>query len=1040
MKSEWILLLTLCVGITPAPITTRPGESTTNHLDQPGDAARSTLEMARWNKLQFNTIQILKTGRLPAVLTSDTKKASQLIVHMANSDAPLWLRLIAKNTCDNTDIQLVTHLSWQNTMGRIWNTPEARPAFDYIMGNLEIAFRTEFAILDYQRRITMTDDLNNHLVIYGNDPREDFHFVHVSFDLGRHKDGELYVRPYGQLANHTRVYLGQPHKDLRLRRGHLEEPPDQDNGTYSLQDEEIETRRSINHPPTGPKVSESTFIGYDCGLPQDIKTVRAPVPEECEKRFNRIITRGKQTYFVMQEVNSYRITTKTCTLTRTSVPVYCGNYDHQTLNLPDVEMRKPIQISADDCRKYHESKTYTVEVVPTDSQVKTLSFTLSGDDGARNQIQYESHGKTIVSETEVECQGVEWLSPEAHTKVQNIVRWVQDEIVLNTQTILVKAEGRMAIYDSQIRLPATCSPHLGKCESRDITYTWTPPSEDDQCRVFLSRESHGEEYQVSTTAGPQTIYVDNEKLIRLVKKDPLTKCGRVMYRTNFQQFFLYDDLEDPWPKSKERQINDKDLSVVTYFNHQDSWLLQTVRNEMKEFIAALLEKWCKEEQAENTQQFGDLAAKVHARAKGETVQLHQNRFATAAGELWYTYLCREVTAFAQDKEVCYDALPVQLKPVDRDLALTVEKERRRKKNSTHDNLPIGEIQFFLEPLTRRLTTVANIIPCTSYLAPGYENDQGRWMIAAPELIPTTTPEVLGRSSFFDIGLNETVHGSWEDGGLYSMDALQRFEEYQLMPRVKDQAVTNIAEGTFSATYTPAARQRYYLHNLGIPDLQISIWQSLWNRIQTTGALFSFFIGVYVIIMLVVRTIRYIFIGAAPDGQTWGRKLLNILCPTFVAAFQYYRSARRTHRTHTSSWDDNKDQFQQLLSAPSTPGVTYRRANSPSPDEKQKAECQGCQEEDPSSPPPHVERSSFRPETPIRPILKRTASSLHSRPETPIKPVYPQLSPPPVSTTDVFRRAADALVAIETAKDPLYQNLIPRAEQTRLTTFAATTHH
>ena len=185
----------------------------------------------------------------------------------------------------------------------------------------------------------------------------------------------------------------------------------------------------------------------------------------------------------------------------------------------------------------------------------------------------------------------------------------------------------------------------------------------------------------------------------------------------------------------------------------------------------------------------------------------------------------------------------------------------------------------------------------------------------------------------------------------------------MMPRVKDLTVSNLAEGTYSAPYTPMGRQRYYLHNLGIPDLQISIWQSLWNRIQATGAVFAFFIGIYAIVMLCIRTMRYVFIGAAPDGQSWGQKLLSICCPTFIAAFRYYTNTRRRFRRAT------------------------RRPTPPAFDEEQ--------------PPP-----SNTPNAPSPPQSPSTYRKV-VQPRPP-KRVYPILALPPTTTADVLRRATNLL--------------------------------
>ena len=781
----------------------------------------------------------------------------------------------------------------------------------YLQENLSMAL----ALLHRESINKLRDAENNYVRLHGVNSLDNT----LTYNgIQQDRDGDYHLAPRAILSNGTIIHLEAPNLEpatpSRLRRGTSTstkmpsgwDPPG------------VDQDHNILHPRPGdlPAVaaqeehrrSERTFAAYDCSIPQDMRSVQPPTDTNCEHAKDDILARGKATYALMQQTDHFRVNVSKCTLRRHTVTMYCGAYDHQTINTRDMEWDEPIAVSAEECRKYFYELQYEVEIKVADDEKKTQRFTLGL---GTNRNRYTSHGRTDIYTNEISCEGATWYSPYQEREVSGIVRWVQDDLTLSQDTLIIRKDGGMTTHDSQQRIPAFCNHASGHCVAPEETWIWTPPIGDDTCRLFFAREVSGEEYTMRQGSSTKVVFVDDQRLVRLLKGDPVSICGKSVYQTNFRQFYLYDTYEDTW--ARRRPIDTRDLSTIAYFNQQDQWLLNTVRKEIKEFVQQLVEQWCKEERNADAHEYGALAAKIHARLEGETVQLDEGRFATASGEIWFSYLCKPVEVLARDLPACYDALPVNLLQQDREEALQVEKERRERFNVTStavDYVPLEDLQFFIEPITRRLVTLAQEVPCSRYLPATYRNINGNWMAATPELMAAAAPTTLTRSSSFPGRYNATRHGTFEDGGIYSMEALQRLEQYQMMPRVKDVTMGHLTQGTYGATMTATARRRYILGNLGVPDIQISIWDSLWSKIQTLGSVAAFFIGLYVITMMILRLVRYILNSLTPDEQRLPHRLLSACFPTLMGAWREYQRATRAQEaeqpplTETDAPHDN----------------------------------------------------------------------------------------------------------------------------------------
>ena len=124
------------------------------------------------------------------------------------------------------------------------------------------------------------------------------------------------------------------------------------------------------------------------------------------------------------------------------------------------------------------------------------------------------------------------------------------------------------------------------------------------------------------------------------------------------------------------------------------------------------------------------------------MHLGRGQFVTAAGEVWYHYQCWPVIVRAREVAGCYSSLPVRLtetrlQPVPEAEEPTgtprrrgrLDREGREVTKPKHQPgvFTTTKNEFFLEPRTHRLTTVAVPSKCVTPFVPLYRNQHGKWI-------------------------------------------------------------------------------------------------------------------------------------------------------------------------------------------------------------------------------------------------------------------------------------------------------------------------
>ncbi len=189
------------------------------------------------------------------------------------------------------------------------------------------------------------------------------------------------------------------------------------------------------------------------------------------------------------------------------------------------------------------------------------------------------------------------------------------------------------------------------------------------------------------------------------------------------------------------------MSLTDYIIQQDSWLLGHMQDKMEVYVDSVLQAICKEESQAKHSQYAMLTAAQNTVSIGGTVGLGKGRLATATGEAWHVYKCKRMVVMAKDLDYCYNFLPVELDPPDRERMIEFEQQRqlaelKRLKLDRKNLVQRSEFQFFLEPYSHCLMTTAEEIPCVTQYASFWKNRLGSWVSATPGILPARAPTYL----------------------------------------------------------------------------------------------------------------------------------------------------------------------------------------------------------------------------------------------------------------------------------------------------------
>ena len=580
------------------------------------------------------------------------------------------------------------------------------------------------------------------------------------------------------------------------------------------------TQTKTNEPI---KPSDLVFDGMDCSRPLNKQAV---IPIEAKDCATPAVATNmvNATYVILQKALFLRQKAYLCNFRYSQVTLYCGVYDHQTLNPRLTHWNLPVEMSPLDCMKAWQDRKYRDFTLQRNGKVSAFEDTI---------------GKTwTTDEGEVKCQGEKGIvkvpsQKDRETKFiqQNrMVQFRQYDMALMEVDIKVDFHTGK-VYPSGTGLVLNCDYDDGGCIGDSGVYTWGRKSGTDYCPYYQARISTG----ADVTSGEGTAFISDHSLIRLVHREPIKVCGNFEIRsTQFPRLFLASErLTKYGPHSFSQQLAPQELAPMLYSNVKTDFSYHYLGTYVTKKFKELMVEECKARKLRESAVFSNSAAEQRIFSEGESAYIGNSFFVTASGEMYWQYQCLPLKAtFRYTKDVCYNALPVNLaKPlherfVKSHIQLPDFAGMINASAFGHSNKDLHAIEFFLEPRTRLLITQASQTPCSDEFPALWKNSRGDWMAINPNISHHVPPREMtiaeGLARFNLDPPKELDFGN----GLYTYDmVLDAARIRQIGSQRKD-----FLNRILNQVSPVSPDQRGYMPGDVFPDLK-EIDFSLWGQIQ-----------------------------------------------------------------------------------------------------------------------------------------------------------------------------------------------------------------
>jgi hypothetical protein len=673
------------------------------------------------------------------------------------------------------------------------------------------------------------------------------------------------------------------------------------------------------------------MVGYDCTVPTQVEAVASAEDIQCDqpRQADKVVN---ATYRLLQRAEFLNITVKSCVMESARMAFFCGSSDHQTFAPSLSYFHKKKVVSVEECRQYWAEMKWR--------QPGRSDHVVQLKEG-NNKFRAKLAGQMWVETNEVQCEG-SWFQhgAEGGTHYMNVEEYWT--LTLDKQQGLVGSDDGVSLPSMGRDLE--CDGKEGSCLTKAGTFTWVQP---DSCRLFTARtDNMGEVKGLVTTTdtewGPKTHFLSTDgSMIRLEMKEQISECGRVVTTTDYDKLFLHVEVATQATDSRlRRPLNPAEVSVVTYANQQDGFLLHSMQQRLRKELTSVMRHRCEEEEAGRKVVYARLASERRAALDGDTVALDNGWFATASGEAWIRYLCRPVTVRAMESDRCYSSMPVDLTSEDRmiferehyrapdvipervardaqgrtglsgqptvGLAEALEKglrrsmmdwfpdiDNHRRKRSprvervaevTSETGPSDQAEYFLEPHSHRLTQIGAPRECVANFAARYQNRHGQWLAAGPGLRLVAQPRLLHRNRTIP-RLSAAWDPNVQGGGIYTKETIAQQERFLRAPRHQEdlgRKISNAAE--VDATYLPnsGTLATGFSGMFGaMPTLGMAWLGKLWGAIDVWARIASILLLVgYTWALFKRASGACLRCWAVHDGYGCGPHLLAACCPNW----------------------------------------------------------------------------------------------------------------------------------------------------------------
>ena len=597
------------------------------------------------------------------------------------------------------------------------------------------------------------------------------------------------------------------------------------------------------------KEGDREFVAYDCSAPLNLTTVTPAIKTDCLLPTPQVKVKPIR-YRVVQEAKYTKIKLFRCSATVSRIAVHC-TWEHrhgylswmykQMLLDEEWKFKEKKTLTIEECRKlwkgeyvdpYHTDRKYKVKV-PGSSTVITHSAGSSRRKNGFVECAGNEEANAYLREGPDHWGAEHYQVPDQRVSIPGAVVTDYTDFHLEEVEAIKSRGGELTLVRDQIKLP--CYAGATECEVEDVgTFFWRLPSKEATCHLFSARAEMVEGLEIEDANGRPVFYAE-ETMIRLEKRDAISKCGSVLHRTDFDGLYLTEDNRSALLR---RMLPLSEMSIISYVNQQDRFLYQEIIEEIRKQLWHSRQRQCQRELGRRRGEYARQAAEQQAVLDGETAMIAPNYFVTSAGEVWYAYHCRPIVVKADPRADCYSALPVALR--EEDVLHYLRNRGERISDEPQTNLTL---EFFLEPRSHRLSTVAAPVECAPPLLPHYQNRHGQWLAwDGPDLHLVNEPlELESLDLDFDSLPQLGKEFDFPDGGLYSGEAVKRMESFSHAPRAIQGLVAVLnRQNKNSRVDSPRRVSDIFPDIPDFPTMSFVNW--FWNFLDTYGRMCSVVIG------------------------------------------------------------------------------------------------------------------------------------------------------------------------------------------------------
>jgi hypothetical protein len=647
---------------------------------------------------------------------------------------------------------------------------------------------------------------------------------------------------------------------------------------------------------------EKMFMAYDCTIPANMTTAARAKTLRCDKP-PTAVRKDEKTYLLMQRATYTRFPVYACDVKQNRISYICGGAGHSSIHPSDWYFNRPVAIPNSAClRAWREGQWHML------GNLGKMGIVQNGT----SYRSIHKAGRTWTDGTDVNCKG-EWAN---FTKVmgsgnnryygsKSMVVNLHFEFTINQLTGMVDLEGKVTILEDQIHLP--CPVEKRGCavsQKGHRTYAWEPPTELQTCPYYKVRNVTG--IDVTDQEGHVIFMSRDASMVRLMKGSPLSRCGGVMYATDYDNLFLTEELDHP---SFLRGLHPSEMSVITYANQQDGFLFGKVNENIQTEAIAVHREQCEKEGRRRGRDYARQAAEQHAVKDGETAHLGNGRFVTAAGEAWYRYQCRQTKVQGRETNDCYNALPVRLSSEDlflyaiaqgipKEEALFISESGGLKgvEKEVLEQVPGLTNEFYLEPRSRRIVTTASVTTCAPPFSIMYENTRGRWIAHEGERFFMAAEPLLLDVEESSTRRVETMHEhlNFQQGGIYDSASVRRMDKFSQAARAIQGIASKLTRQQSGGTrpYEAISASSLFsdLSRINLDALDVFSW--FWSALEKYGQLCS----IIVVVGLFIRILYWMaeVITRLYSAPTHPNMLVHVLTAFLPAAREYFGSHKNPH--------------------------------------------------------------------------------------------------------------------------------------------------